>query len=153
IVGNGPFVLRSWRQGDRLVFDKNPRYWDAARVRLDHVVALSLEDLNTMVNLHKAGLVDLNPRRYVPAPFIPYLADYSCYRRRNYQAVAYYWINVTRKPFDKVWVRRALAYAMDRDAIARGLLKGSRMPWGNFVPIGYPGYSRPPGQTYDPARA
>jgi len=153
IVGNGPFVLRSWRQGDRLVFDKNPRYWDAARVRLDHVVALSLEDLNTCVNLYKAGVVDWNPSGYVPSQFIPYLREYSDYRGGTYQAVAYYSINVTRKPFDNVWVRRALAFAMDRDAIARGLLKGSRMPWGNLVPMGYPGYPRPPGQTYDPARA
>jgi ABC-type oligopeptide transport system substrate-binding subunit len=153
VVGNGPFVLRSWRQGDRFVFEKNPRYWDAAHVRLDRVVALSLDDLNTMVNLYKAGVVDWNPSGYVPSQFIPYLRGYSDYRSGIYQAVAYYSVNVTRKPFDNVWVRRALASAMDREAIARGLLKGSRMPWGNFVPLGYPGYPRPRPQIYDPARA
>jgi ABC-type oligopeptide transport system substrate-binding subunit len=153
IVSNGPFVLQSWRQGDRFVFVKNPRYWDAARVRLDRVIALSVEDPNTCVNLYKAGVVDWNPSGYVPSQFIPYLRGYSDYRSGLYQAVYYYSLNVTRKPFDDVWVRRALGYALDRDAIARDLLKGSRKPWGNFVPSGYPGYVPPPGQSYDPTRA
>jgi ABC-type oligopeptide transport system substrate-binding subunit len=54
---------------------------------------------------------------------------------------------------DNVWVRRALIAAVDRDAIANDLLKGSRRAWGNFVPMGYPGYQSPPGVRYDPERA
>jgi ABC-type oligopeptide transport system substrate-binding subunit len=50
-------------------------------------------------------------------------------------------------------VRRALNYALDRDAIANDLLKGSRDPWGNMTPSGYPGYVAPPALHYDPARA
>jgi len=60
---------------------------------------------------------------------------------------------VTRRPFDKVWVRRALNFAVDRDAIANDLLKRSREPWGNFTPTGYPGYERPAGIRFDPAKA
>jgi oligopeptide transport system substrate-binding protein len=62
-------------------------------------------------------------------------------------------VNVTRKPFDDVWVRRALAYGVDREAIARDLLKGSRRAWGNFAPAGYPGYTHPQPQTFDPEKA
>lgn len=153
IVSNGPFVLERWRQGDRFVFGKNPLYWDAASVRLDRVVALSVEDLNTCANLYKAGVVDWNPSGYVPSQFIPYLRGYADYKTGLYQGVFFYSVNVTREPFDDVWVRRALAYAVDRDAIARDLLKGSREPWGNFVPTGYPGYVRPKGQTHDPEKA
>jgi len=153
IVSNGPFVLEKWRQGDRFVFVKNPRYWDARTVRLQKIVALSVDDLNTCANLYKAGVVDWNPSGYVPAQYIPYLREFADFRTGLYQAIYFYSVNVTRKPFDDVWVRRALAYALDRDAIARDLLRKSKEPWGNFAPAGYPGYQHPPGQKYDAEKA
>src|SRR4029450_3920432 len=68
-------------------------------------------------------------------------------------ATYFYSINTTRKPLDNVWVRRALVYAVDREAITRDLLHGSRAPWGNVSPSGYPGYRHPKAVTYDPAKA
>lgn len=153
IVSNGPFLLDFWRQQNRFEFVKNPRYWNAGAVRLDRIVAYSVEELNTSTNLYKAGVFDWNPSGYIPSQFIPYLRHYKDYRHGDYQGVYFYSINVTRKPFDNVWVRRALTYAVDREAIANDLLKGSREPWGNFTPTGYPGYDHPPGITYDPEKA
>jgi ABC-type oligopeptide transport system substrate-binding subunit len=153
IVSNGAFTLRYWRQNDRFEFDRNPRYWDAANVRLDGIVAYSIDDLNTSTNLYKAGVIDWNPSGYIPSPFVPYLRDFADFRHGSYQGVYYYSMNVTRPPLDNVWVRRALNLAIDRDAIAHDLLKGSREPWGNMTPSGYPGYEHPPGYHYDPARA
>lgn len=153
VISNGPFVLDYWRQNDRFEFHRNPRYWDAAHVRLDRVVAYSTDDLNTALNLYKAGVVDWVPSGGFATPFIPYLRAYGDYRRGDYQAVYFYSFNVTVPPLDNVWVRRALDWAVDRDAIARDLLKGSRRPWGNLTPDGYPGYVHPPGYTFDPAKA
>ena len=153
IVSNGPFLLERWRQGDRFVFVKNPRYWDARSVRLDKVVALSVDDLNTCANLYKAGVVDWNPSGYVPAQYIPYLREFKDFRTGLYQGIYFYSFNVTRKPYDNVWVRRALAFAVDREAIARDLLRKSKEPWGNFAPSGYPGYRHPAGQKHDPEKA
>jgi oligopeptide transport system substrate-binding protein len=153
IVSNGGFTLRYWRQNDRFEFVRNPRYWDAAGVRLEGITAYTIDDLNTSTNLYKAGEIDWNPSGYIPSPFIPYLRDYADFRHGRYQGTYFYSINVTRKPLDNVWVRRALNYAVDRDAIANDLLKRSRDPWGNLCPSGYPGYVAPPGLTFDPAKA
>jgi len=153
IVSNGAFTLAEWRQQDRFEFRKNPRYWDAASVRLDGIVAYSVEDLNTSVNLYKAGVIDWTTANYIPAPFIPYLFRYADFQHQPYQSVYFYSVNVTRKPLDNVWVRRALNYAIDRDAIAHDLLKNTRDPWGNFTPRGYPGYTPPPPIGFDPAKA
>jgi ABC-type oligopeptide transport system substrate-binding subunit len=153
IISNGPFLLAKWRQGDRFEFTRNPRYWDALSVKLDRVVALSLEDVNTCTNLYKAGVADWNPSGYLPSQFIPYMRVFADFHDRPYQGVYFFSINVTRKPFDDPWVRRALAFALDRAAIANDLLKGARDPSGNFTPLGYPSYASPPGQTYDPDRA
>jgi ABC-type oligopeptide transport system substrate-binding subunit len=153
VVSNGPFLLTAWRQGDHFDFVKNPRYWDAASVRLDRVVAYSVEDLNTTVNLYKAGAIDWTTSGYIPSQFVPYLMQYDDFQHGRYQGVYFYSMNVTRKPFDNVWVRRALNYAVDRDAIANDLLKRIYDPWGNFAPSGYPGYVAPPRLPYDPVKA
>ncbi|HEV7432046.1 MAG TPA: peptide ABC transporter substrate-binding protein, partial [Steroidobacteraceae bacterium] len=43
IVSNGAFVLREYVIGGRVTLAKNPRYWDAAHVRLQRVVYLPLD--------------------------------------------------------------------------------------------------------------
>jgi oligopeptide transport system substrate-binding protein len=153
LVCNGPFVLESWRQGDHFDFARNPAYWDAANVKLDRVTAYAVEDRNTSVNLYKAGVIDWTTSGFIPSPFIPYLEGYADFQHARYQGVYFYALNVTRRPLDNPWVRRALNFAVDRDAIARDVLKGMRDPWGNFVASGYPGYAAPPGIRFDPAKA
>ena len=153
IVSNGAFRLTEHRPNERLVFARNPRYWDAARVRLDGLVAYTVEDLSTATNLYKAGEIDWNPSGYIPAPFLPSMRPYADYVRGQYQGTYFYSVNVTRKPFDDVRVRRALALAIDREAIARDLLKGTRRAWGRITPEGYPGYAGPAPIPFDPAEA
>ena len=153
IVSNGCWTLAAWRQQDRFVFVKNPRYWDAGAVRLDRIEAYSIEDLNTCVNLYKAGVIDWTTSGYIPSPYLPYMFRYADFQHARFQGTYYYTINVTRKPFDNVWFRRALNWSIDRDAIAHELLKGTRDPWGNFTPSGYPGYHAPPPIGFDLVKA
>jgi ABC-type oligopeptide transport system substrate-binding subunit len=153
VVSNGPFALRSWRQNDRFEFTKNPRFWNAANVKLDGVAALSLDDENAATNLYKAGQIDWLPGGYIPSTFIPSLRRYADFHHSGYQGVYFYGFNVTRRPLDNVWVRRALSDAIDRDAIATDLLKRSRDPWGNMTPTGFPGYHHPDPVRFDPERA
>jgi len=153
IVSNGAFTLKFHRQNERLVFAKNPRFWDAANVRLDGIVAYPVGDLSTSANLYKAGSIDWNPSGYIPAPFLPLMHQYDDYVTGEYQGTYFYSINVTREPFDDVRVRRALNLAVDREAIARDLLKGTRRAWGRITPSGYPGYAGPTQLDFDPATA
>jgi oligopeptide transport system substrate-binding protein len=153
IVSNGAFTLSYWRQNNRFEFARNPDYWDAEHVRLQRIVAYTIDDLNTSANLYKAGALDWVPSGYLPSQAVPYLREYRDFRHGNYQGVYFYSMNVKRPPFDNVWVRRALNLAIDRDAIANGLLKRSREPWGNMTPTGYPGYEQPPGFRYDAEKA
>ena len=153
IVSNGPFRLAFWRQGNKVIVEKNPTYWDAGAVRLKRIVAYAVDDLNTSLSLYKAGMLDWNPSGLIPSQYIPSVREFADYRHGPYHGVYFFTVNVTRKPFDNVWVRRALDYAVDREAITRGILKGSRDPWGGLAPSGYPGYQNPPGIAYDPEKA
>ncbi len=153
LVSNGPFRLVEWRQGHHFRLAKSPSYWDAEHVRLEEIVAYSVEELNTSVNLYKSGAIDWNPSGYIPTPYVPFMKPYRDFRSVPYHAVYFYSLNTTKPPMDDVWVRRALAAAVDRETIARGVLKGTRLPWGNLTPSGYAGYEAPPGQRFDPAYA
>jgi oligopeptide transport system substrate-binding protein len=49
--------------------------------------------------------------------------------------------NTTRVPFSDPLVRRALALALDREALARDVMRGGELPSTSFVPAGLPGYT------------
>ncbi len=153
MLSNGGFVLSRWRQNDHFAFAPNPRYWDASSVTLRGIRAYTVDDLNTSTNLYKAGVLDWNPSGSIPSSFVPSMRRFADFRHGRYQGTYFYSLNVTRRPTGDVWVRRALNLAIDRDAIAHDLLKGSRDPWGNVTPSGYAGYTAPRGIGYDPARA
>jgi len=153
LVGNGAFRWTYWRQNDRYEFVPNPRYWDRAHMRLDKVVAYTVDDLNTSVNLYKSGAIDWNPSGYIPSEYLPFLKGYADYRTGKYQGTYFYSVNTTRPPFDQPLVRRALNLAIDRETITRDLLKGTYEPWGRITPQGYPGYWGPRQLPYDPVAA
>ncbi len=60
LLSNGPFVLTRWVHAASLTFEKNPRYWDAARVAIDRIeVPYFTQDPTTRYNLFKDGKIDL----------------------------------------------------------------------------------------------
>jgi ABC-type oligopeptide transport system substrate-binding subunit len=154
IVSNGPFMLVEHRTHDRIIMDRNPRYYDAHKVRLDRVVAYSIADNFTAINLYESGYVDFLVSNSVPPDFIPYMKG----RYRDFHSTAqlasyFYSFNTTRPPLDNKLVRRALAMAVDRRAITDALLRGGQIPGSNFVPRGLPDYESPPGVEYNPGEA
>jgi ABC-type oligopeptide transport system substrate-binding subunit len=148
LVTNGPFLLKSWKLRESIELVKNPGYWDAAHVKLDRIIAYPVDDQTTSTNMYKAGVIDWQPSGNVPAPFLPFMRKYADFKVGRQQAVYFYSVNVTRKPFDNVWVRRALNLALDRQTLCDKVLKGTRPPWGLFCPSGYVGYEPPAPITF-----
>ena len=58
LVGNGPYLLAEWRYKRDLRLERNPLYYDSARVRCDSILALTIEDTNTAVLAFESGRVD-----------------------------------------------------------------------------------------------
>jgi oligopeptide transport system substrate-binding protein len=60
LLSNGPFVLTRWVHGASLTFERNPRYWDAARVDIERIdVPYFTQDPSTRYNLFKDGKIDM----------------------------------------------------------------------------------------------
>jgi ABC-type oligopeptide transport system substrate-binding subunit len=154
IITNGPFLLVEHRTHDRFVLERNPRYWNGGAVRLDRVIAYSIDDNETSANMYESGRLDWVPSNYVPAEYIPYMRErFRDLRTLPFLGIYYYLVNVTRPPLDNPLVRRALAMALDRRAITDELLRGGQIPTTHFVPLGFPDYHSPPGPDYRPQEA
>jgi oligopeptide transport system substrate-binding protein len=153
IVTNGPFRLAMHRQNDRFHLEKFQEYWDAANVRLDGIVAYSLDDLSTMLNMYRAGMTDWNPSGYLPAEYIPYVQHYEDYRAGPFLGSYFYSMVVTRPPFDDKRVRQALGFAINREQITSFVLHNSVSAWGRIVPDGFAEYPYPDPVRFDPEKA
>ena len=58
-VGTGPYILKSWTAGDRMILEKNPDYWNKDRVYLDRIVLKPLPDAQSRFASLQSGEVDL----------------------------------------------------------------------------------------------
>jgi oligopeptide transport system substrate-binding protein len=152
-VGNGPFVLKSWRKNDVIEVVKSGTYWDADRVRLNGINFYSIESLSTADRAFRAG--QLHITQSVPLDMVPF------YRREKPEilqispalGVYLYVFNVTRKPLDDPKVRLALSLAVDRESLVRNVLRGNQLAASGYVPPGIRDYAIDHEIVYDPDRA
>jgi len=153
LISNGPFVLKEWKQNQVLVVGKNPRYWDATRVRLNEIRFSPIEDAAAEERAYRAGQLHVTNKlpqskidTYAQQPgsglhSVPIL-------RTNFVA-----FSTQRPPFNDVRVRRAFSLAIDRERIAHTAAKGRATPAFSFVRPGVGGYTFPPFLRHDPAAA
>ncbi|MCS6818080.1 MAG: peptide ABC transporter substrate-binding protein [Blastocatellia bacterium] len=154
IVSNGPFRLVEFTPGRRVVLEKNPLYWDAARVRLQRAIFYPYDEATTLLNLYKAGELDVLVSGLLPPYALRRLRQKQDYVSGPYLLSYFLLVNVRRSPLSDRRVRRALALAIDRERLCRRLLAAGQQPSGTFTPSDFQGaYPRPSGIGYDPERA
>ena len=133
--GTGPFRLRQNRGPGGLSFTANTQYW-GGRPTLDGVEVQILED-QARVTALQSGQIDLAVQvSYEGARQLQRAGQKVLpIRTANHR---YLNMNVTKEPFNDVRVRQAIALALNRPDITRGL-------WGRYAEVGndspmWPGY-------------
>jgi peptide/nickel transport system substrate-binding protein len=58
-VGTGPFILKSWAAGDRMVLERNPNYWNKGHPHLDRVELRPLPDAHSRFASLLSGAADV----------------------------------------------------------------------------------------------
>ena len=134
-VTDGPFTLTQWSHNDKMVFVKNPTYWDKDKVKLTKITYLMVEDPGTALSMYQSGQLDA--AAYVPVSELPKLVASGDVTIFPYVGTGFYRINVTKKPFNDVRVRKALLLAINRAGIA-SILGGGKKPALAFIPPGIP---------------
>jgi len=116
-VGDGPFRFASWRHGDALRYVANPRYW-RGRPRVDALTVRLVPDPTTNLLLVQSGQLDWNLIAPAQLPILSKTPGITFVRVPT-AVVAGLAFNTRHPPLDDVRVRRAIAYAIDRDAISQ----------------------------------
>ncbi len=153
-LGSGPFVLREWRRGERIVLARNPRYRDRERPYLDGIVQQLGVNPELSWLMFESGELDVTG---IPP------ADFPAVMRDPEQAALtihataletmFVGLNCEMPPLDDRRVRQALNYAVNKaDVIA--LLNGRGVEARGIVPPNMPGYHvELAGYPFDPEKA
>jgi len=137
LITNGPFRVAEWKHNEYILLEKNPYYWDKDNVKLDKVKLVMITDENTSLTAFKTGKVDYISN--IPPVQLPNLIKSGEAITLNNIGPYFYALNVTKKPLDDARVRKALALAVDREAIVKTVTQGGEKPAVAFIPYGLPG--------------
>lgn len=154
IVGTGPFLLREYQAGQRIVLDRNPRYWRRAAdggplPYIDRLVLEIVPEQNAELLRLQSGETDLTNSELRPEDYLPVREAEQAGRLRLIE------LGVGPDP-DAFWFclkpevkgkdprfafvqrpefRQAISHAVDREAFAETVFLGAAVPvWGPITP-------------------
>jgi ABC-type transport system substrate-binding protein len=138
-TGTGPFILKEWSPGERVVLEKNPQYFKKGLPYLDKLEIRIMKDPLTASTALRAGQVDLITR--VPIQQVLVLEKSPGIRLVTGPPMAptVALLNLRVKPFDDARARRAVGgYGIDREEIAKVIFQGRVQPLVSVLPPGVP---------------
>jgi peptide/nickel transport system substrate-binding protein len=179
VVGLGPFRLKEYQSGVKVVLERNPYYWkkDSKGITLPYletITFLIISDFNSEALRFQQGELDM-----VSSPYLN-PENYAMLRRSSKRfslrdlgaglTLDYLWFNLNRgnnsagKPyvdpekltiFEKSEFRRAVSYALDREGMIRSILLGLGTPQYGPVSSGNSQWYNAgiPQTKFNPARA
>ncbi len=140
-VGTGPYRLERWNRGASLTLARWDGHRNARNIALQRVSFRFISEAAAQVAALLAGDVDAFPRVAAARS----LAQFQ--RNPKFQVLiggsrtkVILAINNQRKPLDDVRVRRAIAKAIDRQAVIDGAADGFGVPIGSYYVKGMPGF-------------
>jgi len=152
-TGTGPYMLKGWEVGNKLTLVRNDGYW-GQKAHLKTVILRPISDNAARLQALQTGEIQgydlVEPQ------------DISTIRKnKNLKLlsrppfnVGYVTINQKVAPFNKLEVRQAVAYGLDRQAVVRGFYGGRGAVAKEFMPPSLLGYSNAvPTYNYNPTKA
>ena len=139
-VGTGPFRFARWVTGDRVELERNPDYWGEAPA-LARATFKFIPDPAAATAAMLAG--DIDAFANFPAPEA--LGQFEADPRfevviGSTEGETILAINNAQPPLDDIRVRRALAHAVDRQAVIDGAMFGYGTPIGSHFAPHHPAY-------------
>jgi len=136
LVGTGPFKFKEWVPNDHVTIEKNADYWNKDRIpHLDAVTYKPYADQAAELNALEAGDIDM-AQTVAPNDIATLASDpkfqvidrgESC----NYGGLQ---MNQTHKPFDNEHIRKAIAYAVNKQSYIDTFYAGLAEPADNWMP-------------------
>jgi ABC-type transport system substrate-binding protein len=141
-VGTGPFKFVEWIKDDKIVLEKNENYWDkSGGPYLDKLVFRTIPENSVRFLELKGGNIHIcqfpNPADIPLARQDPNLKLVS----QPGMNIGYLSFNHTKKLWQNIHMRRAIAYAINRQAIVDNIYQGMGQVAKNPIPPTMWGYN------------
>lgn len=140
LLYNGAFVLTNWDgTSDTWTLEKNKEYYDQEAVKLEEVSVQTLKEENTGISLFEGGDLDLVR---ISGQNVAQYSNLDGYVTFN--DVANSFLDFNKKegsPLANLDLRKAIALAIDKEALTESVLADGSKPLNGLVPAGL--YSNP----------
>jgi len=140
-TGTGPFVFSSWTVKQKVVLVRNDHYW-GKKPKLKQVIVVPIADNSARVQALQTGEVNaidlLQPQDVSKVQDDPKLTTKS----RPPFNVAWVGMNQAKPPMDKLLVRQAVAYGLNRQAVVNTFYAGRAQVANEFLPPSLFGYAK-----------
>jgi ABC-type transport system substrate-binding protein len=138
-AGFGAYHVQSVRAGEQAVFVANPNYF-GRKPHFDRVIYRAVPSGASRLTLLRSGQV-----QWIDRPTVQQVLDMQRDRRVKVQdqagrAMASVRMNCAMRPFDDVRVRRAMNFAVNKDALKQGVMLGTGEIARSIVPPIVGGY-------------
>jgi len=140
-VGTGPFELTSWDSGNQAVLEKYDDYWKDDQPNIDRIEFRILPEDSSKVAQLESGTIDLLDR--MPPQFTDRVENSG-----NAQVITTGGVSSGRidfntdvEPLDDRAVRRAIAWAIDKEQVTQTVLQGYGTPAKAVLPNSFPEYN------------
>ncbi|MGM0218831.1 peptide ABC transporter substrate-binding protein [Enterococcus sp. AZ126] len=135
LIYSGPFILTDWdASSDTWTLKKNPEYYDADKVKLEEVKVNTIKEENTGINLYQSNELDLTR---ISGQYVQQYSDETGYV--THSDVANYFLDFNKKEGTapaNIHLRKAIAQAIDKDALTKSVLNDGSKPLNGLIPSG-----------------
>ena len=133
MIYNGPYVMTNWTSGSGWSFEKNPDYFRADEDTdiVDAIEFKFVQDTQSAMLEYQSGNLD------VVKLTGEQVDAYSMEEGFNNRLQGYLWylsIDFTVEKFNNDNLRKALSLSVDRETIAKNVLKDGSIPAGGIIP-------------------
>ena len=152
-TGTGPFKFKSWTVGQKVELVRNNSYW-GKKPKIGRVIVRPIANNTARVQALQTG--EINGADLIQPQDIPTIKKNKNLKLLNRPSfnVAYVTINQAHAPFNKLKVRQAIAYGLDRASVVKSFYAGRGRVAQEFMPPQLFGWSnKVPKYPYNPSKA
>ncbi|MBI2202670.1 MAG: ABC transporter substrate-binding protein [Candidatus Rokubacteria bacterium] len=127
VIGTGPFMLKEYREKQRIVYERNPAYFESGRPYLDGVETYFIPDPSVQLAALRTGKVDIITATgsqglpHALAAEVRSIPGARLLRQSSFQSSENVIGRLDQKPWSDLRVRQAVSMAIDRPALMKAL--------------------------------
>jgi peptide/nickel transport system substrate-binding protein len=152
-TGTGPFKFKQWVVGQKVELVRNNAYW-GRKPKIGRVIIQPISNNTARVQALQSG--EVNGADLIQPQDVATIKKNKKLKLLNRPSfnVAYVTINQAHAPFNKLKVRQAIAYGLDRAGVVKSFYAGRAQVAQEFMPPQLFGWtSKVPKYSYNPNKA